>query len=121
MLILYGYGIRVSVSAGHLLLHDGIADERRTIRLARVNHGLRRHPIHSDRNAVNERERLRVFGKYWSKRAMDSVANLDRWSGLLNVHRTAKLHVVGSGAPVMPSRSDRRSIDLGRAIETASG
>jgi CRISPR-associated endonuclease Cas1 len=39
---LYGYGIRVSVSSGHLLLHDGIADQRRTIRLPRVNHGLRR-------------------------------------------------------------------------------
>jgi CRISPR-associated endonuclease Cas1 len=39
---LYGYGIRVQVSAAHLLLHDGIADERRTIRLPRVNHGLRR-------------------------------------------------------------------------------
>lgn len=37
-----GYGIRVQVNAGHLLLQDGIADERRTIRLPRVNHGLRR-------------------------------------------------------------------------------
>jgi CRISPR-associated endonuclease Cas1 len=40
--VLNGYGIRVQVNAGHLLLHDGIADERRTIRLPRVNHGLRR-------------------------------------------------------------------------------
>jgi CRISPR-associated protein Cas1 len=39
---LSGYGIRVQVNAGHLLLHDGIADERRTIRLPRVNHGLKR-------------------------------------------------------------------------------
>src|ERR1700692_3673913 len=42
VLVLHGYGIRVQVSAGHLLLNDGIADERRTIRLARVNHGLKR-------------------------------------------------------------------------------
>lgn len=42
VLVLSGYGIRVQVSAGHLLLHDGIADERRTIRLPRVNHGLKR-------------------------------------------------------------------------------
>jgi CRISPR-associated endonuclease Cas1 len=42
VLILNGYGIRVQVNAGHLLLHDGIADERRTIRLPRVNHGLKR-------------------------------------------------------------------------------
>jgi CRISPR-associated protein Cas1 len=42
VLVLNGYGIRVQVSAGHLILHDGIADERRTIRLPRVNHGLKR-------------------------------------------------------------------------------
>jgi len=40
--VLNGYGIRVQVNAGHLLLHDGIADERRTIRLPRVNNGLKR-------------------------------------------------------------------------------
>lgn len=42
VLVLSGYGISVQVNTGHLLLHDGIADERRTIRLPRVNHGLRR-------------------------------------------------------------------------------
>jgi CRISPR-associated endonuclease Cas1 len=42
VLVLNGYGIRVQVNAGHLLLHDGVADERRTIRLPRVNHGLKR-------------------------------------------------------------------------------
>src|SRR5713226_107230 len=42
VLVLSGFGVRVQVSAGHLLLHDGIADERRTIRLPRVNHGLKR-------------------------------------------------------------------------------
>ena len=42
VLVLSGYGIRVQVSAGHLVAHDGIADERRTIRLPRVGHGLRR-------------------------------------------------------------------------------
>jgi CRISPR-associated endonuclease Cas1 len=42
VLVLNGYGIRVQVNAGHLVLHDGIADERRTIRLPRVGHGLKR-------------------------------------------------------------------------------
>ena len=41
-IVLNGYGIRVQADAGHLFLHDGIADERRTIRLPRVNHGLKR-------------------------------------------------------------------------------
>jgi len=42
VLVLSGYGIRVHVNAGHLVAQDGIADERRTIRLPRVGHGLRR-------------------------------------------------------------------------------
>ena len=42
VLVLSGYGIRVHINAGHLLARDGIADERRTIRLPRVGHGLRR-------------------------------------------------------------------------------
>src|SRR5580700_10084332 len=42
VLVLNGYGIRVQVKAGHLTLQDGIADERRTIRLPRINHGLKR-------------------------------------------------------------------------------
>ena len=42
VVVLNGWGIRVQVNAGHLLLNDGIADERRTIRLPRVNHGLKR-------------------------------------------------------------------------------
>ena len=40
--VLSGYGIRVQANAGHLALHDGIADERRTICLPRVGHGLHR-------------------------------------------------------------------------------
>ncbi len=42
VLVLNGYGIRIQVNAGHLLLHDGIADQRRTIRLPRVSYGLKR-------------------------------------------------------------------------------
>jgi CRISPR-associated protein Cas1 len=42
VVVLNGYGIRVQVNAGHLLLQDGIADERRIIRFPRVGHGLRR-------------------------------------------------------------------------------
>jgi CRISPR-associated endonuclease Cas1 len=42
VLVLSGWGIRVQVNAGHLYIEDGIADERRTIRLPRVASGLRR-------------------------------------------------------------------------------
>ena len=34
------------------------------------------HPIHSDRHAIDQRERLRVFGKYRRKHARDNVAKL---------------------------------------------
>lgn len=39
---LFGYGIRVQVERGHLLLEDGIGPDRRKGRLPRVGHGLRR-------------------------------------------------------------------------------
>src|SRR3974390_506371 len=39
---LSGYGIRVQVQRGHLLLEDGIAADRRHARIPRVGHGLKR-------------------------------------------------------------------------------
>ncbi len=39
---LYGYGIKVCVDRGHLLLEDGICADRRCYRLPRVSHGLKR-------------------------------------------------------------------------------
>jgi CRISPR-associated endonuclease Cas1 len=39
---LYGYGITVCVDRGHLVLKDGIGEDRREARLPRVRHGLRR-------------------------------------------------------------------------------
>jgi CRISPR-associated endonuclease Cas1 len=37
LLVLWGYGVSVSVSRGHLVCIDGVADERRTIRIARAD------------------------------------------------------------------------------------
>ena len=39
---LFGYGIKVHVDRGHLIMKDGIAAHRRKGRLPRVGHGLRR-------------------------------------------------------------------------------
>jgi len=39
---LYGFGIKVHVDRGHLIMKDGIAADRREGRLPRVGHGLRR-------------------------------------------------------------------------------
>jgi CRISPR-associated endonuclease Cas1 len=42
VLTLYGFGIHVTVQAGHLAVEDGIGPERRKLRLPRVNHRLTR-------------------------------------------------------------------------------
>jgi CRISPR/Cas system-associated endonuclease Cas1 len=42
VITLFGYGIRVQVERGHLILEDGIGPDRRRARLPRVGHGLRR-------------------------------------------------------------------------------
>jgi len=42
VICLFGYGVQVRVDRGHLVLEDGIGTERRTVRLPRVRHGLRR-------------------------------------------------------------------------------
>src|SRR5712664_1645035 len=39
---LFGYGIRIQVERGHLTLEDGIGDERRMARFARVGHSVKR-------------------------------------------------------------------------------
>jgi CRISPR-associated endonuclease Cas1 len=39
---LFGYGTRVRVDRGHLILEDGIGPDRRRARFARVGHGLKR-------------------------------------------------------------------------------
>src|SRR4029077_12745313 len=42
VLVLSGWGIQVRVDRGHLFCHDGVADDRRTVRIPRVGSGLRR-------------------------------------------------------------------------------
>ena len=42
VLTTYGFGVRIRMQSGHLEIEDGIGPERRTIRLARIGHGLKR-------------------------------------------------------------------------------
>src|SRR5437868_10237899 len=42
VITLFGYGIRVQVERGHLILEDGIGADRSQARLSRVGHGLKR-------------------------------------------------------------------------------
>jgi len=42
VLTIHGFGVRVRMQSGHLEIEDGVASERRTLRLPRVNHRLKR-------------------------------------------------------------------------------
>jgi len=42
VLTLHGFGVRVRMQSGHLEIEDGVGPDRRTLRLARVGHRLRR-------------------------------------------------------------------------------
>ena len=42
VITLYGYGIRLSVDRGHLVVEDRVGPSRRWERFARVGHGVRR-------------------------------------------------------------------------------
>jgi CRISPR-associated endonuclease Cas1 len=42
VITLYGYGVRLSVDRGHLVIEDGVGPHRRSGRFARVGHGLKR-------------------------------------------------------------------------------
>lgn len=42
VITVFGYGVRVYVERGHLLIEDGIGAERTLFRLSRVGHGLKR-------------------------------------------------------------------------------
>ena len=42
VVIMFGYGIKISVGRGHLLLEDGIGADRHRWRFSRVGHGLKR-------------------------------------------------------------------------------
>ena len=52
-LTLYGFGIKVRVQSSHLEIEDGVGMERRTFRLPRVGHGLRRLVCISDDGYVS--------------------------------------------------------------------
>src|SRR5207248_695188 len=40
--VLTGYGLRIAVERGHLIVEDGVGNDRRAGRFARVGHGMRR-------------------------------------------------------------------------------
>lgn len=42
VLTIHGFGVHVRMQSGHLEIEDGVGSERRTLRLPRVNHGLKR-------------------------------------------------------------------------------
>ena len=53
VLVLSGYGLRLSVNRGHLVIEDGIADDRRTQRLSRIDRTVKRLVILGEAGSVS--------------------------------------------------------------------
>jgi CRISPR-associated endonuclease Cas1 len=106
---LFGYGINIRVNRGHLIMEDGIADERRAGRFPRVGHGL---------------ERLIVVGN-------DGVVSLaalrwlaDQKASFVMLERDGS--VLATTGPVRPSdaklrRAQARAGESGAALQIARG
>jgi CRISPR-associated endonuclease Cas1 len=106
---LFGYGINIRVDRGHLILEDGIADERREGRFPRVGHCL---------------ERLVVIGNdgFVSLAALRWIA--DQNASFVMLERDGSL--LATTGPVRPSdaklrRAQARADDSGAALQIARG
>jgi CRISPR-associated endonuclease Cas1 len=79
VLTIHGFGVRVRMQSGHLEIEDGIGPERRTTRLARVNHNLRRLVCISEDGFVT------LSGLKWLSGIGASFLMLDRMGKVLFV------------------------------------
>src|SRR5438105_4297411 len=107
VLTLYGYGIRVTMQAGHLQIEDGIGPERHRFRLPRVNHRLKRLVCIGDDGFIT------LSALRWLSDVGASFAMVDR---------LGKVRVVTG--PVSPSearlrRSQALAMSNGRAVPIA--
>ena len=91
VLTLFGFGIKVRMQCGHLEIEDGIGPDRRSIRLARVGHGLKR---------------LVVIGSdgFVSLAALQWLADQD--ASFIMLERNGKVLV--TTGPVLPSEAKLR-------------
>jgi CRISPR-associated endonuclease Cas1 len=79
VLTIQGFGVRVRMQSGHLEIEDGLGPERHTIRLARVNHNLRRLVCISDDGFVT------LSALKWLSDISASFVMLDRTGKVLFV------------------------------------
>ena len=79
VLTIHGFGVRVRMQAGHLEIEDGIGQERRKIRLARVGHRLRRLVCVSENGFVT------LSAMKWLESKGAAFVLLDRNGKVLNV------------------------------------
>jgi CRISPR-associated endonuclease Cas1 len=108
VLTIHGFGVRVRMQSGHLEIEDGIGPERHTIRLARVNHNLRRLVCISDDGFVT------LSALKWLSDIGASFVMLDRTGKVLFVTgptassdsrvRQAQSLALGNGSALLISR-----------------
>jgi CRISPR-associated protein Cas1 len=106
---LFGYGINIRVNRGHLMLEDGIADERRAGRFPRVGHGLERLVVIGNDGAVS------LAALRWLADQKASFVMLERDGSVL-----------ATTGPVRPSdaklrRAQARADESGAALQIARG
>jgi CRISPR-associated endonuclease Cas1 len=77
VVVLVGFGIKVRVDRGHLILEDGIGNDRRAGRFPRVHHGLRRIVVIGDDGMVS------LASLQWLADQKISLVMLDRDGSVL--------------------------------------
>ena len=105
VLVLSGYGLRVSVARGHLVMEDGIADRRRVRRLSRIDRTVRRVAI------VGHAGTISLDAIRWLDDVKIPLIHLDADGRVLpswvRMHRTIRSSVVGRRSRPTVTRGSR--------------
>lgn len=113
VLTLYGYGIRVTMQAGHLQVEDGIGPERRKLRLPRVNHRLKRLVCISEDGFVT------LSALKWLTETGASFVMLDRLGKVRFVTGPASASEARLRRAQAMALSDGRALPIAREFMTA--
>ena len=105
VLTIQGFGVQVRMQSGHLEIEDGVGTHRRTLRLARVGHGLRRLVCISEDGFVT------LSALKWLSDVGASLVMLDRMGKIL--------FVTGPTAPSDSRLRHAQSLALGNGSALA--
>lgn len=81
-----GYGLKIYVNRGHLIVHDGIGQDRRTARFSRATSGLRRLVV------IGHTGYITLEALRWIRDVRAAFAQIDRDGTLVTVSAPERLH-----------------------------